>query len=168
MSQRFESRRLGQRVTIDKRAIAAMFEAAAAERPHETGGILIGRYAAADSAYIDHATTAPGDSKSGAAWFERGTAGLEKVLRQHWDAPVRRYYVGEWHFHPAPDAAPSGQDVAQMLLVATDRRYDCRQPILVIVAADHDLHWNVRVFSFPPDGWVDEMLPVGQQEEPSP
>jgi hypothetical protein len=163
--QLFESRRLGRRVAIDDEVFTRLAEAASEVRSRETGGILIGRYAGSDLAHVEHATTAPGDSRSGWDWFERGTAGLEAILDEHWNAPTRRYYVGEWHYHPAPDGTPSPQDIDQMFQVASEGRYDCRQPILIIIALDDDRSWLVRVFLFTADDRVEELMAVPPAEE---
>lgn len=157
MHRLFESRRLGQRVAIDDAVFETLLEAAKGACGHETGGILIGRYDGSALALVEHATTAPPDSKRGYDWFERGTEGLEAVLQEHWDAPVRRYYVGEWHFHPAPDGTPSDRDIAQMIEVSCEERYACTQPVLIIVSVDDDESWLFRIFLFVPGGEVHEL-----------
>lgn len=152
MQQLFELRKGDQRVAIDDAVYDVIIEAARAVGKTETGGILIGRYEGNALALVEHATVAPADSRRGYDWFERGTKGLEEVLQQHWQDSVRRYYVGEWHYHPAPDGSPSPQDVAQMFQVASDRLYECTQPILIIVALDDDGAWLFRIFLIVDDG----------------
>lgn len=158
MRRVFESRYLGQQVAIAESVLDEMLAAASAAGDRETGGILIGRYVGTDRGEVDHATAAPAGSRRGRTWFERGTAGLEALLQGHWNADVRRYYVGEWHFHPAFDGTPSNQDIVQMQEIATAERYRCRQPIMIIVAFDADHGWLVRVFLFPPDSGAVELL----------
>jgi hypothetical protein len=158
MLRPFESKHVSQRVQVDDEVFKALFEAASAAGGKETGGILIGRYEGTRLALVEHATTAPADSRRGYNWFHRGTKGLEQILQEHWDAPVRRYYVGEWHFHPAPDTMPSDRDIAQMLEVASEQRYECSQPILIIIARNGDRTWLLRVLLFSADGSVDELI----------
>lgn len=98
----------------------------------ETGGILAGRY---DKdlrlAKVSIATAPPPDSAGGHAWFKRGTAGLKRLLDQLWS--VGDYYLGEWHFHPGGAPSPSGQDIEQLRIIASDLRYACPEPLLVIL-----------------------------------
>ena len=114
----------------------------------ETGGILIGRYCGHDRAEVDLATRAPVDSQGGPTWYTRGTGGLEATLQHHWEAPVRRYYVGEWHFHPSPDSYPSPRDITQMNEIAADERYHCSKPILIVVSFTAEGDWLVRLYLF--------------------
>lgn len=144
MRQQFELRDHNHRVAVEGSVYETLIKAARTAKKRETGGILIGRYVDG-AAVIEIATIAPRDSKRGYDWFERGSDGLEATLKEHWDAPTRRYYVGEWHFHPAPDGAPSWQDANQMFQVADDSRYDCTQPVLVIVSP-HGETWLFRIF----------------------
>lgn len=157
MQRLFESKQIDQRVQIDDAVFDAIIKAASDAGGQETGGILIGRYEGSRLALVEHATTAPPDSRRGRTWFERGTKGLEQILEEHWDAPVRRYYVGEWHFHPAPDGTPSDRDRDQMFEVASEQRYACRQPVLVIISPGGDKSWLLRVFFFSSGRWMEEL-----------
>jgi integrative and conjugative element protein (TIGR02256 family) len=155
MRRQFELRDHEQRVAIEQLVYESLTTAALAAKKQETGGILIGRYIDG-VAVIESATVAPRDSKQGYDWFERGTHGLATILKEHWDAPTRRYYLGEWHFHPAPDGSPSWQDADQMFRVASDDRYDCGQPVLIIVSP-HEEALLFRVFLVV-DGSLNELV----------
>lgn len=144
MQHQFELRGHEHRVAVDEAVYDSLSGAARTAKKKETGGILIGRYIDG-AAVIEIATVAPPDSKRGHDWFERGSDGLEANLQKHWDAQTRRYYVGEWHYHPAPDGSPSWQDAEQMFQVATDTRYDCSHPLLIIISP-HASAWLFRVF----------------------
>lgn len=112
--------------------LAAMAQECARRPAVETGGILAGRY---DDelrlAKVSLATAPPPDSAGGHAWFKRGTAGLKRLLDQLW--PIGDYYLGEWHFHPGGPPHPSGQDIDQIRAIASDPRYACPEPVLVIL-----------------------------------
>lgn len=113
----------------------------------ETGGVLIGRYAEDGRvAYVEMASSPPGDSSAGLDWFERGRNGLAELLREHWNLPQRRFYVGEWHFHPIGRAEPSPQDRQQMVQIARDPNYHCEQPLLLIASPSTLRHRTARVF----------------------
>jgi integrative and conjugative element protein (TIGR02256 family) len=102
----------------------------------ETGGILIGRYSEDLSlAIVREATPPPMDSRRGRAWFVRGIHGLRDMLSKRWRAAERTYYVGEWHFHPASHIEPSNDDFEQMLKISRSKKYECKEPLLLILGA---------------------------------
>ena len=113
----------------------------------ETGGVLIGRYDQKGTVVcVEMATHPPGDSSAGLDWFERGKNGLRELLREQWNLPQRRYYVGEWHFHPIGGAEPSPQDQRQMAEIAQDPNYHCERPLLIIASPATLRRRTVRVF----------------------
>lgn len=120
----------------------------------ETGGILVGRYSNDLSlAIVREATPPPADSKRGRSWFVRGVSGLRDMLARRWRATVRSFYVGEWHFHPVDHIEPSSDDFAQMLEISHDRKYDCKEPLLLVLGAGEREGRRVfRAFVCPADG----------------
>jgi hypothetical protein len=146
----FEDGAQAFRVVLIDEVVKHMFRLCEANRSRETGGILIGSYSRdlATAALVE-ATTPPADSKFGRDWFHRGTDGLEALLFTRWNAEPRTHYVGEWHFHTANVPWPSQQDKRQMREVARDGRYDCAQPVLVIVSPARKGQWVVNCFVFP-------------------
>jgi integrative and conjugative element protein (TIGR02256 family) len=116
--------------------------------PRETGGILVGRYSAAqDCALVDNVTGAPEDSQRGRTWFVRGVRGLQTKLDLLW----RRnegYYLGEWHFHPFGSPIPSSVDVEQLQKIARSRFYRCPEPVLMILGGDPANFWTIQAFLF--------------------
>ena len=154
----YRSRRSELRVSLSGEAVDQM-AAVASDPESETGGILVGRYAAAGQvACIELATPPPGDSEAGLDWFKRGSEGLADLLAEQWDLPERRYYVGEWHFHPLGSAEPSRQDREQMREVAADRRYRCSRPILIIASPATLRRRTPRVFVHEAAS-LDELIP---------
>lgn len=101
----------------------------------ETGGILIGHYSAdRTTAVVDRISGPPPDSKHFLSRFFRGVDGLQDLLIRMWSAAKRQYYLGEWHYHPLPDAEPSRDDIVQMNKIASSDRYACPEPVLLIAA----------------------------------
>jgi hypothetical protein len=146
----FEDASQSFRVVISDEVVVHMFRLCDANRTRETGGILIGSYSSDfTTAHIDEVTSPPSDSRCGQDWFHRGTDGLEELLRQRWHVEPRTHYVGEWHFHTAHVPWPSPQDKKQMREVALDSRYDCAQPLLVIVCPVREGQLVVKCFVFP-------------------
>lgn len=110
----------------------------------ETGGILIGQYQDNHSlASIKFITGPPKDSKRTRFNFERGKAGLQKLLDDNWE--IGNYYLGEWHFHPGASPNPSRQDIKQMNEIARSQRYNCPEPILLIIGG-RPSDYSVAIF----------------------
>lgn len=115
----------------------------------ETGGILIGEYTPAHDCALVHTATGPtSDSVATRTTFRRGVKGLQALLDKLWRHD-RRYYLGEWHFHPgaAPDA--SGVDVDQLVEISSDLKYRCPEPLLLIVGGVLGGEWNASALVFP-------------------
>lgn len=119
----------------------------------ETGGILVGRYSDDLSlAIVCEGTPPPKDSKRGSSWFMRGVNGLRELLEMRWRAKERSFYLGEWHFHPVNHVEPSSDDFAQMLEISHDRKYECKEPVLVVLGAGKRVGQRVfRAFVCPAD-----------------
>jgi Prokaryotic homologs of the JAB domain len=131
----------------------------------ETGGVLIGRYVENDTvALVEMASPPPGDSSAGLDWFERGRNELGELLREQWNHPQRRYYVGEWHFHPSGRAGASPQDRRQMAEIAQDPNYHCERPLLIIASPGTLRRRTARVFVTSQQRELQEF----QQEVPTP
>jgi len=128
----------------------------------ETGGILVGSYSADGLvAAVSEASRAPPDSKSGDAYFERGTAGLREYLASRWDRDERTYYLGEWHYHTLNIPVPSEQDRRQMREISVDRDYRCDSPLLVITTPRSRRGIGISVFLFSSGSSQTELLQVG-------
>lgn len=95
---------------------------------------------------IEYLVPAPGDSISKRFSFQRGVRGLQRFLNQMW--PKRRYYLGEWHFHPDGFAFPSGADANQMRDVACAESYHCPEAVLVIVGGNPSERFTLESYVF--------------------
>jgi integrative and conjugative element protein (TIGR02256 family) len=127
--------------------IDEMLEHCALSYPLETGGILVGHYS--DDSRFAHVTdlvSAPRDSVSSRFSFQRGVRGVQKFLNQMW--PRRRYYLGEWHFHPDGSASPSGTDANQMRSIAYAGSYHCPEPVLLILGGNPPEQFTLESYVF--------------------
>jgi integrative and conjugative element protein (TIGR02256 family) len=141
-----DDRRYGLRVGGPH--INRLLELCAESGPSETGGIFIGEYSAAhDCAIVTGVTAAPPDSRSGRTWFVRGVRGLQKMINRYWQRE-RRYYLGEWHFHPLGSPIPSRTDIDQMKEIACSEQYHCPEPVLLIISGDPVGEWRAGAFVF--------------------
>lgn len=141
-------------VNIEGAIIRQMEELCKDSRNKETGGILIGYYTSdLKKIVITEVTGPPPDSKKGWAWFYRGIQGLKELLINRWKN--KEYYVGEWHFHPNNNANPSLQDIQQIKDIAKSKRFNCPEPLLLIISGNNNLYkmtthiyFNGKVASF--------------------
>ena len=118
------------RLEVASEAAAKMRALAAASFPLETGGVLIGHYADTWTAVVTDVAGPCADAVQGPTTFERGTAGLAELLASLWP---ERYYLGEWHTHPASSQEPSATDLATLRETAEDQNGKCPQALLVIL-----------------------------------
>ncbi len=114
----------------------------------ETGGILVGFYTEThDCAIVTDLCGPPSDSRSGKTWFWRGVHGLQEWLRQLWTD--KRFYLGEWHFHPHSGAVPSQIDCDQLEEISRSTQYNCPEPILLLVGGTPPRRWEMAAHVFP-------------------
>lgn len=117
--------------------------------PLETGGILLGHYSDLNEcAVVTEITQAPVDSRSGLNWFIRGVRGLQNKLDHLWRRN-RKFYIGEWHFHPFGSPQPSPPDIRQMQEISTSEQYHCPEPVLLILGGDPKAQFLPGAFVFP-------------------
>jgi Prokaryotic homologs of the JAB domain len=117
----------------------------AASWPKETGGVLVGRYnRSLDIARVTRLPLAPPDSTASIVSFVRGVHGLTELFEHLWqrDSDLREYYLGEWHYHPGQVPVPSSWDDEQMRAIARDGRYQCPEPVLLIVGGGKGVGWS--------------------------
>ena len=114
----------------------------------ETGGIITGHYSSSlQDVYINELSYAPGDSKAGYSWFVRGVKGVSEYLKKIWDKK-EEYYLGEWHFHPADVKTPSSKDVLQMKKISEDKRFNCKEALLLIFSRNNKDEYHLEVSLF--------------------
>lgn len=125
----------------------------------ETGGILMGRYNDHhDCATVDYISGPPLDSQQDRTTFVRGVKGLRAIVARFW-TKERRYYLGEWHFHPGASPDPSQTDLATMAAIARDSKYACPEPILLILGGKPPQSWQIKMLVTQPDQRQVELLP---------
>jgi integrative and conjugative element protein (TIGR02256 family) len=100
------------RVRIQEQISNALFKELEANKPNETGGLLIGKIDALRKIiYITRFTKAPSDSVKKPYYFIRGTKNVpEEIGKIRHKTGGLIDYVGEWHTHPAGGNKPSSTD----------------------------------------------------------
>ncbi len=125
---------------------------------YETGGILTGCYTIQHGcANVTAISGAPTDSQKAKTWYYRGVVGLQPWLNYLW-YHKQEYYLGEWHYHPFSEPNLSINDIQQMKQISEEKRYNCPEPILIIIGGDPNSKWFVRAFVFPQKNDSEELL----------
>ncbi|MGN8248283.1 Mov34/MPN/PAD-1 family protein [Pseudomonas sp. SMV7] len=138
-------------VTIEAEVLSQMVIDCIRAGTHETGGILIGKYSSDGSiALISEITSHPKDSISSSVTFQRGIIGLKELLAERWNEGS--HYIGEWHYHPGGSPEPSTPDIRAMRSIATNSKYSCREPILVILGGTPPEVVKLSATVFPANG----------------
>jgi integrative and conjugative element protein (TIGR02256 family) len=115
----------------------------------ETGGIMVGYYSHKhDCAIVIDCSGPPQDSKRGKNYFHRGIHGLQKWIDKLWSIGQRRYYLGEWHFHPFAAPEPSSVDVSQTRENAENNLYQCPEPVMFILGGSPEKDWMCESFVY--------------------
>ncbi len=121
-------------VTIEKFLLKKLADFVTNSDCIETGGVIVGRYSDdRTTALISDFLPPPKDSVMQRNSFVRGVKGLKKKLRKIWTGKDRRYYLGEWHYHPSKYLIPSKTDLEQMIAINHEPRFQCKEPIMIIV-----------------------------------
>jgi len=132
---------------------------------HETGGILVGYYAGAQSdAVVTGISGPPRDSIAGRSSFVRGVKGLQAWLNQLWKSK-QQYYLGEWHYHPHASSQASGVDVEQLKTFSASPPLRCPEPVMLIIGGDPQGDWNVSAYVFPRGQATETMILSEAYEE---
>jgi integrative and conjugative element protein (TIGR02256 family) len=147
-------------VGLDETLLRSLLQLCAKSRRLETGGILVGFYSSDSKlAVVTHISNAPEDSRRGSFSFTRGVRGLQEWLLKLWQKPIRQYYLGEWHFHPASTATASEEDISQLHKIACSEKYHCPEPILLILGGSPKGVWQIKVYISVKGKEVLELLP---------
>jgi len=100
-------------VEVDPDATGLIVVVVAAAHPRETGGLLLGWWAA-DRIVVRHAVEVPDPGATTNSWTRdepRAQSALDAALTEHQHPWLG--YVGDWHSHPVACGA-SSQDVASI------------------------------------------------------
>ena len=153
MEFRGEAARFG--LSVPAQVVEEMLALCSAAGNIETGGVLIGEYTCRHDCAIVHLATGPSpDSTATRTTFRRGTRGFQTLLDRLWRRE-RRYYLGEWHYHPGAAPDPSRVDCTQLTAIEEDSNYRCPEPVLLIIGGDPKGAWDAAAFVFPRGaGWL--------------
>jgi integrative and conjugative element protein (TIGR02256 family) len=135
-------------VILEESALTRALTLARDSGRKETGGVLVGRYEDRGAvAVVEEVTGSPRGSIFGSVTFQRAAGNLRAVLRRRWSS--KRHYLGEWHFHPGHAPDPSGRDKSTMARIASDKRYSCREPLLLIIGQSSEGEPCLSLHVFP-------------------
>ena len=122
---------------IPSQVLEKMFKLCRKAKNTETGGIIVGYYnRKRDCAIVTDCSGPPKDSKRGKNYFHRGIQGLQDLIDKLWYLGHRRYYLGEWHFHPFGNPRPSDIDEKQIEENSENKSYKCPEPLMIIIGGN--------------------------------
>ncbi|MFN8215136.1 MAG: Mov34/MPN/PAD-1 family protein [Solirubrobacterales bacterium] len=123
-----------ERIVIEPAVRASLAGHTRTKPEVETGGILLGRRADADTLLLTRASPPGPRARHRRFSFLRDTAFLQDYLdAAHARSEGEEDYVGEWHVHPAIGAPPSRTDRRSLRRIAGSSRYAVTEPVLMIV-----------------------------------
>lgn len=144
------------KLVLRKHALKTILDECLKSGRNETGGVLVGYYSdELDQAIVTQVSTKPHDSKSSGFTFVRGIEGLLNFFKNIW--PYRRYYLGEWHFHPFAEPNPSGSDFEAIKEIKANPNYDCKIPLLLILGGNPSKEYQIRSFACGEDSKITEL-----------
>lgn len=117
--------------------VIALIEAECAESgDRETGGILMGFRVADDGRVAIVRATRPGPNATcEPTRFHRDVEYCQAELDASTaELGMRGRYVGEWHYHPAGPATPSGLDLLGLSQIAAQDEYAVEVPVMLLAA----------------------------------
>jgi len=123
-------------------------------------------YYAADGfdAYVETMAPVPPDSHSRRTSFTRGIGGLKTFFTElRNDSLGKRYYLGEWHSHPAGTACPSATDDENQSAISNDDETDCPKSILLLLGGEPSIDPQLGVFVYSRTSARIDLLPVVAQ-----
>lgn len=118
--------------------------------PLETGGVLIGYWAADVKDVVVTAATGPGpNALHGEMGFVPDSAVQTEVVSRHYAASGRRHvYLGDWHSHPDGGRKLSRLDVRTLRAISADPAARIRSPLMaVLFGADV---WRIQLWCLVP------------------
>ena len=142
----FSSEDKRYQLILRKHALKIILDECTKSGKSETGGVMVGYYSdELDQAIVTEVSKKPDDSKSSGFTFVRGAKGLLNFFKNIW--PYRRYYLGEWHFHPFAKPNPSGDDFEAIKEIKVNPNYDCKIPLLLILGGNPNKQYQIRSFA---------------------
>jgi proteasome lid subunit RPN8/RPN11 len=119
-------------IRIDRVSLEEAYQLCKKSGNLETGGVLIGRYSTnKTTCTVDKFLGPTEDSLQKAYTFESGIKGLKDIFSTFWKK--KKYFIGDWHFHPGSSPVPSNQDYAQLREIACNTEFRCKCPVMIII-----------------------------------
>lgn len=139
-------------VIITPDVAASFVSSAAAARPLETGGVLLGRSLEDGTRIISAVINAGHNSKATSATFEPDYEWQQKALNQAFTENPDLEYLGDWHSHPGGRVLPSSTDVQLLTTIRAEPLAQCPNPLMLICGGRRV--WVSRAFAFTARGAV--------------
>jgi len=135
---KFINRQTNLAIQIESSLLERMYEHGLAYYPDEIGGLLVGYYSEDSRTAVIIDIILPDKFVSTHYSFDRGSEGLEPILREYYKRTPPLFYLGEWHTHPDGPVWPSRTDVKAMDSVSLHELVYIDNPILLIIVVNRE------------------------------
>jgi integrative and conjugative element protein (TIGR02256 family) len=164
---RWRFRRRSGDVLIPSPVLRAMMDLAGAALPNETGGTLIGHYAAGDSvAVVERALGVRQGERRGVTHFFRPPDDVDGQLTEIFHASAgHTHYLGEWHTHPYASSSPSRLDRRTLRELARSPAVATDTPLLLILGGQVAEAPTVRCLIMDATGGHEQGIYRGEHSE---
>lgn len=115
--------------------------------PCETGGLLVGYWAAPDEAVVTHVVDAGPNAQRTNIAFEPDAQYQEASLAELYESSGRLdTYLGDWHSHPTGSLCLSRRDRKTLRTIGREPSARCPRPLMLLLAGRAD-GWGSAVWS---------------------
>ena len=135
---------------IPQQGLAEMMSEADQRAPFETGGVLLGYWAASRDAAVVEFVVGPGPrAVHRRANFTPDCEHQEReIARLYSEADGNLQYLGDWHTHPNGPAALSNKDLSTLRRIARYRAARAPHPVMLLLVGGEP--WRLA-------GWLGEL-----------
>lgn len=122
--------------------------------PKETGGLLLGYWAAGDVIVTIATGAGPESDHNLSSYIPDNKFDSNQIAKFYKETSGRITYLGDWHSHPEGGSALSKDDIITLFNISTYEPARAATPIMLIAAKEHS-GWTPAV-------WVIEIMCAGK------
>jgi integrative and conjugative element protein (TIGR02256 family) len=136
------------RLWIAEQALTRMVSDADSFFPNETGGVLMGYWAANEVVITDSIRGGPLAQRTPTRFLPDHSYQARAIEEIYNSSGGSHSYLGDWHTHPRGRLALSPTDVLTLRRIAKHREARVASPIMMLLAGDHE--WSARAWCWRP------------------
>lgn len=131
-------------VWISERVIRDMVRESDAEFPRETGGVLLGYFAADQAVVTEIVGPGPKAIHRSMSFVPDYEFQASKIAAAYEASGRLHVYIGEWHTHPAGALRLSGKDRNTLIRVANHKEARLATPLMMLLAGG--VRWDLAAW----------------------